>query len=144
MAKKTAAGARKGAGKGARKGAATAARTSARKAAGKATRKGAAAGARKGGKRTPWLGGTGADVLIDGYARKLTSFLKALADGKVEQKEVNDQEKRVAGLMKHVEPHLHGELHEKVTHLLCELSAYNIMQVLHAMHEARPRSAFHG
>ena len=38
--------------------------------------------------------------------------------------------------MKAVEPELDDELHEQVTHLLCELSAYNIMHTIHQLVEA--------
>ena len=35
--------------------------------------------------------------------------------------------------MKKVEPELNDHLHEDVTHLLCELTAYNIMHTLHEL-----------
>jgi hypothetical protein len=46
--------------------------------------------------------------------------------------------------MKEVEPQLDDAVHEKVTRLLCEMTAYNLMQMLHAMQEARPSTAFRG
>ena len=39
---------------------------------------------------------------------------------------------------------LDEDVHAKVTELLCELTAYDLMQVLHTMHEARPKTAFRG
>jgi len=47
-------------------------------------------------------------------------------------------------LMKEVEPVLPPELHAKVTQLLYELTAYDLMQILHAMEQARPKAVFQG
>ncbi len=46
--------------------------------------------------------------------------------------------------MKSVEPKLDGALHEEVTHLLCELSAYNIMKTLHELVASAPKTKFRG
>ena len=46
--------------------------------------------------------------------------------------------------MKTVEPELNDKLHEQVTHLLCELSAYNIMHTLHKLMENQPKTKFRG
>jgi hypothetical protein len=46
--------------------------------------------------------------------------------------------------MKAVEPKLDDALHEEVTHLLCELSAYNIMHTLHQLIQAQPKTKFRG
>ena len=82
--------------------------------------------------------------LIDEYAQGLESFVTTMADGKVEPKELSAQEKRVVKLMKEVEPLLDNAVHEKVTRLLCELTAYDIMQMLFAMDAARPKTKFQG
>lgn len=94
--------------------------------------------------RLSWFDAKTSKPLIDGYARTLESFVTTMADGKVEPKELTDQEKRVTTLMKEVEPLLDDELHAKVTKLLCELTAYDIMQMLFAMEEARPKTKFRG
>ena len=73
--------------------------------------------------------------LIDQYVQRLGSFLDAMADGKIEPSELKTQEARVVALMKTIEPELDDELHEQVTHLLCELSAYNIMHTIHQFME---------
>ena len=67
-----------------------------------------------------------------------------MADGRIEPSELKSQEARVVALMKSVEPELDDELHEQVTHLLCELSAYNIMHTLHQFVETRPKTKFRG
>ena len=94
--------------------------------------------------RLNWFDAKTSTPLIDGYARTLESFVTTMADGKVELKELKDQEKRVSSLMKEVEPLLNDDLHAKVTKLLCELTAYDIMQMLFAFEEARPKTKFRG
>jgi hypothetical protein len=78
--------------------------------------------------RTHWLDEKTDTPLIDAYVQKLGSFLEAMADGKIDASELKAQE----------------ELHEQVTHLLCELSAYNIMHTIHQFVEARPKTKFRG
>ena len=93
--------------------------------------------------RVKWLSSAGSP-LIDVYAKRLGSFLKAMADGKVDDSEVKDQEARVVRCMKELEPRLDDVAHKRVTRLLCELTAYDLMKVLNAMHNARPKVKFRG
>jgi hypothetical protein len=46
--------------------------------------------------------------------------------------------------MKEVEPLLSPEAHEKVTHLLCEVTAYDLMNAMHLAGKSRPRTKFRG
>ena len=94
--------------------------------------------------KSAWFDERSEQPLIAEQARRLDSFLAAMTDGKIEAAEVQAQEARLVKLMKEVEPQLHGELHAKVTQLLCELTAYDVMQLLHTMHEARPKTTFRG
>ena len=94
--------------------------------------------------RTDWLDEKKEAPLIDEYVQKLGTFLEAMADGHIDAKEVKAQEKRVTALMKKIEPELNDELHEQITHLLCELSAYNIMHTMHQLMEAQPKTTFRG
>jgi hypothetical protein len=98
----------------------------------------------KSGKRVSWFDEKSKTPLIDTYARQLDSFIQTMADGKVDAKEVREQEARLVALMKEIEPKLDDELHEKVTRLLCELTAYDLMQTLHLLQESRPRPTFRG
>lgn len=82
--------------------------------------------------------------LIDTYARRMDSFVQTVADGKVDQAEIKAQEARLVRLMKEIEPQLDDTLHEKVTQLLCELTAYDLMQMLHTIQQNRPRTVFRG
>lgn len=82
--------------------------------------------------------------VIAEQAQRLESFLAAVADGKIERHELQDQEARLIKLMKEIEPQLDPALHAKVTQLLCELTAYDLMQVMYSMAEARPKTVFRG
>jgi hypothetical protein len=93
---------------------------------------------------TPWLDDEQTSTRIDDYARQLGSFVDAMADGIIDDRELGAQEQRVVKLMREVEPLLDDATHERVTELLCELSAFNCMQLLHTLYESRPRSTFRG
>ena len=62
----------------------------------------------------PWFDAATDSQLLTEYARKLDSFHEALADRRVDQKELESQEKLVVELMKEVEPLLDPEAYEKV------------------------------
>lgn len=94
--------------------------------------------------RASWLDAESHQPVIERYARRLGPFVEAMADGKIDQSEVQAQEKRLVKLMKEVEPTLSPALHERVTQLLYELTAYNLMHILHSMEQARPKTAFQG
>jgi hypothetical protein len=98
----------------------------------------------KGSARTHWLDEKTEAPVIDQYVQRLGSFMDAMADGKIDADELKAQEARVSALMKTVEPELNDTLHEQVTHLLCELSAYNIMHTLHKLMENQPKTRFRG
>ncbi|MCE9629559.1 MAG: hypothetical protein K8S94_02410 [Planctomycetia bacterium] len=94
--------------------------------------------------KTPWFDDSSDTPLIAEYARKLDSFLGAISDQVVETHELEEQEKRLVTLMKEVEPLLSPEAHEKVTRLLCEVTAYDLMHALHMAGRARPKTQFRG
>ena len=94
--------------------------------------------------RQSWLDDDAQTTVIDDYARNLSTFVDAMADGIVDAQEVTDQEQRVVELMKQIEPQLDDAMHQQVTKLLCELSAFNAMQLLHSLYEARPKTKFQG
>jgi hypothetical protein len=91
-----------------------------------------------------WLDEKAQTPLIDGYVQKLGTFVDAMADGRIDDRELADQEKRLVAQMKEVEPALNYDQHAKVTKLLCELTAYNVMQTLSSLQSARPKTAFRG
>jgi hypothetical protein len=73
---------------------------------------------------------------------KLESFTAAMADGVIDKKELEGQEQRLATAMKHLEPKLSDELHAQVTTVMIELTAYNVMRLLHELQVERARLAF--
>ncbi len=96
------------------------------------------------GKRVSWVDARSQTPLIDSYAKQLDSFIRTMADGRVDESEIKTQEKRLVDLMKKVEPMLDDDQHAKVTELLCELNAYDIMQMLFTINESRPKTTFQG
>ena len=94
--------------------------------------------------RRSWLDESGETSLIDDYAQQTGSFIDAMADGKIDESELSEQEARLVGLMKRIEPKLDDDQHTEITELLCEMSAYNVMQMVHLLHQAKPRTQFQG
>jgi hypothetical protein len=82
--------------------------------------------------------------LIDDYVQKLTTFVDAMADGHIDDGELAGQEQRLVASLKEVEPTLSEAQHAQVTKLLCELTAYNVMQTLNSLQSARPQTKFQG
>ena len=73
---------------------------------------------------------------------KLESFTSALADGVVSKQELAGQEQRLVTAMKALEPKLSDELHASVTTVLVEMTAYNVMRLLHELQSERMKMAF--
>ena len=92
--------------------------------------------------RSSWFDEKTDYPIIHDQVNKLQTFTDALADGVVEKKELQAQEQRLVTAMKGLEPDLNDQQHAKVTELLVELSAYNIMRLLHELHAERARLAF--
>jgi hypothetical protein len=95
-------------------------------------------------KRPSWLDASSHKPVIEQYARHLNSFMEAMADGRIDESELEAQETRLVKLMKEIEPQLNDAVHEKVTRLLCELTAYDLMQMLNSMQAGRPQTEFQG
>jgi predicted transcriptional regulator len=92
--------------------------------------------------RTSWLDEKAGHEAIQERASKLESFTSALADGVVSKTELGAQEQRLLAAMKAAESVLNDEQHGKVTTVLVELTAYNVMRVLHELQTERARMAF--
>ena len=92
--------------------------------------------------RTSWFDERAEHPVIQEQINKLESFTKAMADGVVEKRELEAQEQRLTAAMKRLEPELSDEQHAKVTTALVELTAYNVMRLLHELHAERARMAF--
>jgi hypothetical protein len=94
--------------------------------------------------RLKWLDDKANAPLISDYAQQMTSFIQAMADGVIEEKEIEQQEARVVKLMKEIEPLLDDELHGKVTQMLCEVVVYDLMQTMQALQQERMTATFRG
>lgn len=95
-------------------------------------------------RKSSWLDEQSHKPTIERYARQLRSFLKAMEDGRIDQSELDEQEQRLVALMQEIEPQLDDALHARVTELLCELTAYDLMQTLHSINAGRPKPVFQG
>ena len=83
--------------------------------------------------RTHWFDDSTHLPVIDEQAQKLDSFVEAMADGVIGKDELEKQQESLIQIMKAVESDLTDEQHAKITQLLIELSAYNIMRLLHEL-----------
>ena len=94
--------------------------------------------------RTSWFDEKTEYPLMHESVQKLTSFTDALADGVVDKDELAAQERRLVAAMKGVEAELSDDMHAKVTSILLELTAYNVMRLLRDLQAEHARTAFSG
>jgi hypothetical protein len=94
--------------------------------------------------RTSWFDEKAEHPAVQERVHKLESFTTAIADGVVTVDEVAAQEARLIEAMKRLEPELADDMHAKVSTVLVELTAYNIMRLLHELQAQRVRGAFEG
>jgi hypothetical protein len=92
--------------------------------------------------RTSWFDDKAEHPAIQDQLTKLESFTSALADGVVSTDELAGQEQRLMAAMRALESNLSDELHAKVTTVLVELTAYDVMRLLHELQAERARLAF--
>jgi hypothetical protein len=92
--------------------------------------------------RASWFDDRSEVPTLHERVEKLESFTTAMADGVVDKKELEGQEQRLSAAMKALEPKLSDELHAQVTSVMIELTAYNIMRLLHELQTERARVAF--
>ena len=94
--------------------------------------------------RISWFDGKTDLPVIEEQVSKLESFTQAMADGVIDQQELDRQQESVVAAMRAVEASLTDEQHAQVTRLLVELSAYNIMRLLNELQTQRVQQAFRG
>jgi len=92
--------------------------------------------------RTSWFDERAEHPVIQEQITKLESFTNAMEDGVVSREELKRQEERVTAAMKQLEPLLSDDVHTYVTSVLVEMSAYNVMRLLHELHSQHARKAF--
>jgi hypothetical protein len=93
-------------------------------------------------KRVDWFDETTHVPVIDEQVQKLSVFVDAMADGVIDRAELEKQQSSVIAAMRAVEAELNDDQHAKITRLLVELSAYNIMRLLHELQLSRRQQAF--
>ena len=96
------------------------------------------------GTRINWLDDDTNLPALDEQLEKLQHFTDSMADGVIDKTELSQQTEAVVTAMKAVQDELSDEQHKKVTSLLVELTAFNIMSTLHELAASRPRGAFQG
>ncbi len=79
---------------------------------------------------------------LDERVQTLNHFTDALADGVVDHDELEKQQAALVAAMKAVETDLDDATHAKVTRVLLELTAFNVMTVLHGLAAERVRATF--
>lgn len=94
--------------------------------------------------RAGWFDDKAEHLVVHEQVTKLESFTSALADGVVTKKELARQEAQVVAALKTLEPQLNDAQHEQVTRVLVELTAYNVMRLLHELQAERAKIAFEG
>jgi hypothetical protein len=92
--------------------------------------------------RTSWLDDKAEHPLIQERVQQLESFTSAMADGLISARELSDQEQRLIAAMKSVESDLSDPVHAKMTTVLVEMTAYNVMRLLHELQAEHARAAF--
>lgn len=92
--------------------------------------------------RTHWFDDSTHLPVIDEQAQKLDSFVQAMADGVISKTELEKQQESLIQVMKAVESDLTDDQHAKITRLLIELSAYNLMRLLHELQTEKLQRAF--
>jgi len=92
--------------------------------------------------RASWLDDKAEHPLIHEEIQKLDAFTSALADGLVTAQELRGQEERLIAAMRDVEDELSDAQHAKVTRVLIEMTAYNVMRLLHELRAEHARAVF--
>jgi len=92
--------------------------------------------------RISWFDETKHLPVIDEQVQKLDSFVEAMADGVIDKKELEHQQESLIQAMRAVEGDLNDEQHAKITRLLIELSAYNVMRLLQELQTEKLQRAF--
>jgi hypothetical protein len=89
--------------------------------------------------RIDWLDEDTNAPSLEERALKLKHFMDSMADGVIDQEELTTQSEAVASAMRAVQDDLTDEQHAKVTDILVEMTAFNIMKTLHELAVSRLR-----
>jgi len=87
--------------------------------------------------RANWYDAEHERPVIEEQIHHLQGYLDALNDGRIDDRELRTQEKRVVEAMRSLEPALDDAQHALVTDVLLELTAYNVMRILRILEDRR-------
>ncbi len=92
--------------------------------------------------RNSWFDDKAEHSTIQEQVGKLESFTSALADGVVSRQELGAQEQRLVAALMALVVDVSVEELGKGTSVLLELTAYNVMRLLHELQAQRAKIAF--
>lgn len=87
--------------------------------------------------RINWLDENTDVPALEEHVAKLQHFTDSMADGIIDDEELNKQNEALATAMRAVQDDLTDEQHKKVTTLLVETMAFSIMSTLHGLAASR-------
>jgi len=94
--------------------------------------------------RINWLDEETELPALEEHVAKLKHFTDSMADGVIDDAELEGQNEAVVAAMRAVQDDLTDEQHEKVTTLLVETMALSIMSTLHQLHASALRRSSPG
>lgn len=96
------------------------------------------------GTRINWLDEDTDVPALEEHVAKLDHFMTSMADGIIDDEELNKQHEALATAMRAVQNDLTDEQHGKVTTLLVETIAFSIMSTLHRLAASRQQETSDG
>ena len=81
--------------------------------------------------RDGWFDGKGVDLLRDEFLVTHPGWKKYIADGEIDASEILEQENRIIGMLRELEPKLDDAQHEMLTKTLLEYEVLVNMALVH-------------
>lgn len=81
--------------------------------------------------RDGWFDGRGLDLLREQFLDDHEGWKKYIEDGQITAEEILEQENRIIGMLRILEPQIDKELHKKLTDVLLEYEVLVNMALIH-------------
>lgn len=81
--------------------------------------------------RDGWFDGRGLDLLREQFLDDHEGWKKYIEDGQITAEEILEQENRIIGMLRILEPQIDQELHKKLTDVLLEYEVLVNMALIH-------------
>ena len=81
--------------------------------------------------RDGWFDGRGLDLLREQFLDDHEGWKKYIEDGQITAEEILEQENRIIGMLRILEPQIDKELHKKLTEVLLEYEVLVNMALIH-------------